>query len=560
MLSKLKIKNFALISEMELDFNNGFSVITGETGAGKSIFIDAVSYVMGTKFNREFIRTGEDKTSVEAIFDCPPGVTQYLMDEGLSLGNGSQIIIQRENAVTGKAIAKINGELVPVNKVKEIYPLLLDIHGQHNNQNLLNPENHLAYLDSYANLSDSPEYRKYTRLYRELKNRELKLSGLTRNNEREKIIDFLAYQIKEIKDMRVSEEEEETLLEKEKMLSNSQKIADALNYAREALDDEGLSTIASAFKGMRGISEVLKPAGPLADIMEEAYYNLDETRMAIADLLEDIYFDQNELDDINSRLFAYGNLKKKYGGTVGEIQKKLSDMENELWELENAETLIKKLKHEMRGITGDLITEGEAIHSLRNQAAKDLSQKINRELKFIGLGKADFAPYVLKGESVLESGLDSVHFMISTNTGEPKKPLEKIVSGGELSRIMLAMKAAFLDKDHTPTVIFDEIDIGISGRIAAAVGQKMYSIASATQVLSVTHLPQITSWADNHYIASKWEADGRTYSRIRLADPDERIAEIAGMIGGANVTESSFINAAEMISNVNKLKAELKPW
>lgn len=554
MLLKLRIKNFALIGNLELSFKNGFSVITGETGAGKSILIDAISYVLGTKFNKEFIRTGEDSASVEAIFECPENVVQILEELDIPVGNDSKLTIKRENSINGKAIALINGVQVQIGKVKDIYPLLLDIHGQHNNQNLLNSDNHSEYLDRYGNIYDTKEYSEYVGLYVRLKENESKLNSMTRNNEREKIIDFLKYQIKEITDMKISENEESELTEREKILSNSQKISDALSETVNSLDDDKLSLISHAVKKLKNISSVIKKADSLSIVMEEAYFNLEQVRRDAQDLIEEVYFDQNELDEINERLYSYGELKKKYGNSVPEILHNLSNMETELWELEHAEELIKKIQSEIKSIKGDLITLADNLTLMRKKTAKDLSEKINRELKYIGLGKADFEPYVLREDRIMENGMDSVRFMISTNTGEPKKPLEKIVSGGELSRIMLAMKAAFIDKDLTPTVIFDEIDIGISGKVAEAVGQKMYSISKDTQVLCVTHLPQIASWSDNHYIASKKEINGRTFSDIKLADEKLKINEIAGMIGGAIVTDANINNAVEMIETVKKNK------
>ncbi|MFB0917647.1 MAG: DNA repair protein RecN [Clostridiaceae bacterium] len=554
MLLKLRIKNFALIGNLELTFKEGFSVITGETGAGKSILIDAISYVLGTKFNKEFIRTGEESASVEATFECPENVVPILAENDIPVGKNSTLTIQRENSISGKSIAMINGVQVQVGKVKDIYPYLLDIHGQHNNQNLLNSDNHAEYLDRYGNIYDSKEYLEYTKLYGDLKEKESKLNSMTRNNERDKIIDYLAYQIKEITDMKISETEENELTDREKILSNSQKISDALSETVTALEDEKLGMISHAVKQLKNISSVIKKAEPLSSIMEEAYFNLDQVRRDAQDLMEEVYFDQSELDEINERLYSYGELKKKYGRSVSEILEKLKDMETELWELEHAEELIKKIQAEINKIKGELLTLADALNIMRKKSATALSKKINAELKFVGLGKADFEPYVLREDRIMENGMDSVRFMISTNTGEPKKPLEKIVSGGELSRIMLAMKAAFIDKDQTPTVIFDEIDIGISGRVAEAVGQKMYSISKDTQVLCVTHLPQIASWSDNHYIASKKELNGRTFSEIRLADEKLKTEEIAGMISGAKVTEANIKNAVEMIETVKKYK------
>lgn len=552
MLLELKVSDFALMDSLALSFKDGFTVLTGETGAGKSILIDAISYVMGTKFNREFIRSGKTKTAVEAVFDSNAIVNGILSREGIK--TGPRVSLARENTEAGKATAAINGQPVLVALVKEISPFLLDIHGQHNNQNLLNPDNHLAYLDEYGSLRDMAEFKAYRALYDTLKAREHKLSALTRNNEREKLMDYLTYQVEEIRKHRISVAEEEELISKEKMLSHAQKIGEALFEAQEALSQEQLGALSHGVRSLRSIEEVLAGAKDLAAVVEEAYYNLEEARRELADLSEEIYFDQNELDEINGRLYIYDSLKKKYGGTTLAILAKQEEMEEELYELTNAAELIAKLKAEISQLKGEALEAGGQLSLLRKKVAQELHKKINQELKFVGLGKADFMPMVLEGQTFTEAGLDEVRFMISTNTGEPRKPLEKIVSGGELSRIMLALKASFIDREGTPTVIFDEIDTGISGSIAQAVGEKMYQIARKTQVLCVTHLPQIAAWSDHHFIAQKEVKGGRTYSRVDYATAEEKTLEIAKMMAGAKITDMILANARELIRATDENK------
>lgn len=338
------------------------------------------------------------------------------------------------------------------------------------------------------------------------------------------------------------------------MLSHAQKIGEALRDAAEALSQEQLSALNHAVRSLHSIEEVLSGAAALAGVIEEAYYNLEEARREVTNLADEIYFDQTELDDINSRLFIYDNLKKKYGKTTEAVLEKLVELEEELYELANAAELIAKLKKEISLLKGQALEAGGKVSQLRKQCALELSAKINGELKFVGLGKADFMPMVLENQVFTESGTDEVRFLISTNTGEPRKPLEKIVSGGELSRIMLALKASFIDREGTPTVIFDEIDTGISGSIAQAVGQKMYQIARKTQVLCVTHLPQIAAWSDYHFIAQKEVHKGRTFSRVDYATASEKTMEIAKMLAGSKVTEAILANAQELIRTTDENK------
>ena len=552
MLQTLKVSDFALMDKLELSFRPGFTVLTGETGAGKSILIDAISYVMGTKFNREFIRSGKTSTKVEAVFTCPHEVKAILEREGIP--SEERLTLTRENTEAGKSSSWINGKTVLVALLKEISPYLLDIHGQHNNQNLLNPEHHLLYLDEYGDILNSKEFKTYESAYGELKAKERRLSVLTRNNEREKVMDFLTFQIQEIKKQNLSPGEEEELQQKEKMLSHAQRIGDALKAAQEALSEDQMAQLDHSIKALRSVEDVFQGAGETASVIEEAYFNLEEARRDLTSRADEIYYDPNELDEINGRLYTYDHLKKKYGRTTEEVLRELDRMEEELYELTHAEELIQSLKKEIARIKGDVLEKGGRLSLLRREAAASLSNKINSELKFVGLGKADFMPVVMEDQGLTENGTDDVHFMISTNTGEPRKPLEKIVSGGELSRIMLALKSAFIDREGTPTVIFDEIDTGISGSIAQAVGQKMDQIAHNTQVLCVTHLPQIAAWSDHHFIARKEVKKGRTFSEVIYADEEAKTLEIAKMLAGSKITDAILANARELIQTTAEVK------
>lgn len=552
MLKTLRVTNFALIEDVKLEFDKGFTVITGETGAGKSILIDAISYVLGTKFNKEFIRYGEEVTRVKATFDTPETLRKSISTKTIE--------IERENHINGKSITKLNGEQVTVSQIKDISKHLLDIHGQHNNQNLLDPLLHIQYLDLFSQIDEQDFYIEYRKGYERLKALESKLHSLTRGNERDRLIDFLKYQIEEIKKANLSIEEEAELLEKSNVLTHSQKIGEALNTASLIMNsDENnvQSMLTQTIKQLNSIVNVMPKVENIVNQIEEAYYTLQENARDIDNLREGVYFDQGELDEVNSRLFTYNTLKKKYNLDIVGILDFLKEKEEELYELENRESLIVKVKSQIVEEKGRLFSLGKEIHDFRVKSSKKLAEGINRELKEVGLSKADFMPEVIGNDSLLEKGTDTVLFMISTNTGEPRKSLERIVSGGELSRIMLAMKSVFIDKDNIPTVIFDEIDTGISGKIAEAVGLKMYRISMHTQVLCVTHLPQIASYSDNHLTAKKEEHNKRTFSKVVKATDEEKSLEIAKMLSGEEVTEKTIENAKEIIKNIDIKKKEL---
>ncbi len=562
MLKKLKVKNFALMEELTAEFEEGFTVLTGETGAGKSILIDAIGYVLGNKFSRENVRTGEDTLYASLEFEMPEEITEKIHEKSEFipelLNEENTLLIERQNSLSGKSFSKINGMNVSLQDIRAVSPFLLDIHGQHSSQNLLDPEKHGEYLDSFGVVTETEEFKNYSELYSEYTKKKMRLSELTRNNERDRLIDYLKFQVEEIKKAGISGSEEEDLLAREKMLSNSQKIADALKTAMESLSEENLSGLSGASRSLDSISDVFPGVKEPSVILEESYYNLTEALRTINTLSEEVYYSDSELDEVNSRLFIYDSLKRKYGETTEDILKFLKESEEKLFDLENAGEIIEKLKTEIREIQGKLLTSGEILMNKRKETAKLLSRSINENLKDVGLKKADFEAAVLKTDDITHMGIDETRFLISTNTGEPKKPLEKIVSGGELSRIMLALKSSFIDRDSVPTVIFDEIDTGISGRMAEAVGEKMYLISLRSQVFCVTHLPQIASFSDNGLIAEKREEKGRTFSTVKKAGPEDKILEVAKMLSGSEITDTIMENAREMTVKAQKIKEKIK--
>ncbi|KGK89040.1 DNA repair protein RecN [Clostridium sp. HMP27] len=563
MLLQLNIKNFALIEELSISFDNGFNVLSGETGAGKSILIDAINYVLGGKFNRDFIRTGEDKTFVEAIFTLENEKSkEELIKQGIEYEDW--IIISRETFQSGKSIAKVNGRSIILSQLKMLTETLIDIHGQHENQNLLSYSNHITYLDYFGEESLKKYLNKYKNLYKELNEIENKILNLAgKNGEREKTIDFLKYQLEEINAANLKIEEEEELEERYNILSNSEKINKSLSLSYKMLydGDENTSSIidsiGSIVRDLKSVENHMEKIKKISISLEEIYYNLEENTRDIREIKDTIYYDEEELNIINSRLFQIGSLKKKYGNSIKEILNYRDKINVKYEELINSEAIIEELNHKKESIIKDLKEEALEIHSLREKFANILEVKIKEELNYIGLEKSTFKVSVELKEELNESGLDKVQFLISTNPGEPLKPLEKVVSGGELSRIMLALKTVFVNKDKIPSVIFDEIDTGISGRIAQSVGEKMYSISKTHQVFCVTHLPQIACISDVHYQVAKEVINNKTYTSINKLNDKEKAQEIARMIGGTEVTTLTLRHAEEMIALANRKKLDM---
>ncbi|MBU5300674.1 DNA repair protein RecN [Clostridium sporogenes] len=563
MLLQLNIKNFALIEELSISFDKGFNVLTGETGAGKSILIDAISYVLGGKFNRDLIRTGENKTYVEAVFSIENESTERILKEQ-GIDSEDILIIARETFQYGKSIAKVNGKSVLLANLKEITSTLLDIHGQHENQNLLSSENHINYLDYFSEKELCFIMEKYKGEYLTLLNIENKIKELSGGDEseREKLMDFLKYQIKEIGEANLKEGEEEELDNKFLELSNAEKISKVLNNSYGILYG-GLEEESSAFdslgyviREMESINNIDKVT-TICQSLKEAYYIIEESIRNIGDIKDNIYYDENELDRINSRLFQISTLKKKYGTTIKEIIEYKNKIEKQYEDMVNSEEIIEKLNKDRKKVLDNLKEIAMQIHNIRVKYAEELEVRVKKELSYVGLSKTRFKINVDLVSSFFKSGCDKVEFYVSTNPGEPLKPLDKVVSGGELSRIMLALKTVFVDKDKIPSVIFDEIDTGISGVVAQSVGEKMYSISHGRQVFCITHLPQIACMSDNHYYIHKEVLEDKTYTKVTKLSKKDKEIEIGRMIGGSNLTDITLQNAKEIIKIADNKKEEI---
>lgn len=558
MLIRLHVKNFALIDDLELTFDQGFTILTGETGAGKSILIDAISFVLGEKFNKEFIRTGSKSTQVEAVFKVETEGQDIL--KSLGIDYEETLIIEREGFDNGRSLARINGKTVLVGVLKDVGREILDIHGQHNNQNLLDSTQHKAYLDEYIGLSKDPTFLYYTQAFDKLKRLKDNLRTIEGHENREKVMDYLKFQIEDIEKANLKVDEEKTLKEKGSIMSHAEKITTAVGIAHELLgnEEEALEKLSKAVSALKSIVNYYESIRAPLENMEAAYYTLEETLRELSDLQENLYFDQDELNEINQRLFVYGTYQKKYGKEVQDVLFFYDKIKKEYEELESAEERILAIKEEIQTVTKKVQALGQELMIKRQDGGERLAKKINEELKFVGLKKAQFKVHVEPSGRMEALGTDEVSYLMATNTGEPMKALEKIVSGGELSRIMLSMKVAFMDKDKTPSVIFDEIDTGISGRVAEAVGEKMYSLSHRFQVFCVTHLPQIAAFADTHLVVSKNEDHKRTYTRVANVNLEGSVHELAHMMGGSHISDLQVKSAEDLLKNIKDIKKKYR--
>ena len=564
MLLQLNISNFALIEALSISFEGGLNILSGETGAGKSILIDAINYVLGVKFSKNLIRTGENKTYVEAIFTIENDKTIEKLESN-NIEYEDMVIISREAFQSGKTIAKVNGKTVLLSLLKEISVTLMDIHGQHENQALMNPENHIGFLDNYGEALLSKSKTEFKKYYDELKAIDAKINELTeKTGDKDKVIDFLKYQLDEIDSANLKPLEDTELEERYAIISNSETISKVLSDSYERLyngNDESLSifdNLGVIIKELRTVEKHSEKIKTIAASLEEVYYNIEQNVTEIRTVNDNIEFDDRELEAINNRIYAIDALKKKYGKTLEEISAHREKIKVEYEQLLNCADIIKELAAQKEKLHKDLFVEAKKIHSFREKLAKELETKVMQELKYIGLEKSIFKIEVnYSTEYINDEGCDRVQFFITTNPGEPLKPLEKIVSGGELSRIMLAVKTVFVDKDKIPSVIFDEIDTGISGRIAQSVAEKMYIISKLHQVFCVTHLPQIASMSDIHYLVEKQISNGKTYTLVSKLSKEGKENAIAKMLGGSELTKITLDHAKEMIKLADNSKKNL---
>lgn len=562
MLQSLYLENIALIEKLGIELFPGFNVLTGETGAGKSIIIDAVNFVLGERTSRDLIRNGAARAKVEAVFSLNEGDAAFAALDALGIEyDGNELILSRELSAAGRNACRVNGTLVPVASLKSVSDTLVDIHGQHEHQALLDAENHISYLDAYCHAESLPIIEKIDAIVSRRNELMLKRnSGFSSQREREREMDMLRYQIEEIASANLEAGEEERLNAEKTVLLNAERIRTALETAHMALSgaEEGsaLSAIDTARRSMRDIAALNKDYEALGDKIEELYYAAEDISFVLRDTSENVESDMQRLEEIEQRLKLISDLKRKYGRTVEDVIDFGKDAGTKLNELENAEALAAELDAKLDKLKAEYNVAADELSKVRRAAGDRLKRDVLNELKDLGMAKAmfDVALSDASGGEPRKGGRETTEFMLSANPGEPLKPLEKVASGGELSRIMLCFKSIFADNDRVPTLIFDEIDTGISGRTAAVVGEKMLGIAKKHQVICVTHLAQIAALADAHLMVRKYDDGKNTFVETRQLNEEEKVQRIAQMMDGESDSPSALTHARELIARADKIK------
>lgn len=551
MLSLLHIENIAVIECSDITFDRGFNVLTGETGAGKSIVIDAISAILGQRAYRDMIRTGADKASVRAVFTDVP---EYPWFEENGVPYDSETMIQRDIFLDGKNVCRVNGTLVTVSILHQLGQLLIDIHGQHDSASLFDEASHLVLLDDFAgNQALRDTYKAHFDTVENLRAEIRKLSM----DEGEKLrrMETLRYQIEEISKAELKVGEDEALEERRKVLQNAEKISDGIHEAVECLygseDSDGASSMLSqAERALSRLERYTEAYAELRSQLTDLVYRVEDTARELRSVRDDLAYSADELETIEARLDVIHRLRKKYGADCTQILEYLENAQQELDEIEFSDDKLERLKEQLRKAEAAAWDAALALRENRKQAAVRLSERILEELAQLDMPRVQFSCQFQEQE-LAANGADSVAFYMSANAGEALKPMSKVASGGELARIMLAIKNVLSEQDQITTLVFDEVDTGVSGRAAQKVAEKLSSVAKNKQVLCVTHLPQLAAMGDIHLLISKSERDGRTYTTVTPLDTEGRMQELARIIGGANITENTLKSAREMLRTGN---------
>lgn len=572
MLVTISIRNLAVVEAVDVHFFPGFHVLTGETGAGKSIIIDALGLIAGGRGSADLIRYGCDKSEIEALFDLPGGhpVWDTLQRLGIDGQPEEHLLIRRELTSQGKSTSRINGQLVNLSMLREIGEQLINIHGQHEHQSLLRSDRHLSLLDTYGDQLISPIKRKYQEHYGQFMKVEKELSDLLESSQKAyQMLDMYRFQLEEIAAAELKTGEDELLSEERIKLAHSEKMMDSVGSAYELLyGSQGLEAVSRALTRINDVSGFdEKGLKPLAEQLQSAYYQLEDAVFQLRDYRDQIEFNPDRLDEIEQRLNMISGLRRKYGDNVEQILEYYKRIQQETDLLENKDEHIEALRSRRDKLLIGLLSLAKELSEARKQCASDLARQVERELKDLQMERTslevrldqqdDPNGYEYEGRHVRlgRQGLDTAEFLISPNPGEPLRPLAKIASGGELSRIMLAMKSIFARHDEIPVLIFDEVDTGVSGRAAQSIAEKLYILAKTCQVFSITHLPQVACMADHQYLIEKRLEEGRTMTQVESLSEDGRVKELARMLGGVEITEKTLHHAQEMLNLAEAQKA-----
>lgn len=566
MLHELSIRNLAVIEEASVQFHNGFHVLTGETGAGKSILIDALSLVVGGRSSADMVRYGCDKAEVEAMFDLSEDhpVWRKLANLGISHERSEMLMIRRDLTATGKSSSRVNGQLVTITMLREIGESLVNIHGQHEHQSLLKSEQHLEWLDMYGGTDLMTHKKAYSAQYELLlmiRSQLHELENTSRHNVQ--MQDLYQFQIEEISGASLKVGEEEELTEQRKMLMYAEKRSSSVNEAYGLLNEgQGLDALSRAITRLTDIvSYDTQALSPMLEQLQAAFYGAEDVMYQLRSYRDGIESDPEQLQFVEDRLDLIRSLKRKYGENIEEILAYLHKITDERDKMENRDERLQQLKEQEQQAYETALQSAEQLSSKRCLAATKLADEIKLHLTGLQMGAANFEVAIEQAKPDDEnrvrlsaSGVDHAVFMMSTNPGEPLKPLHKVASGGEMSRIMLALKSIFAQIDQIPVLVFDEVDTGVSGRAAQAIGEKLSSLASNCQVFSITHLPQVACMADQHYEIRKQFIGERTYTSVLELVGELRINELARMLGGVEITEKTKHHAQEMLDLASGLK------
>lgn len=555
MLLEISIKNFAIIEAISLHFEKGMTVLTGETGAGKSIIIDAMNMMLGTRATTDVIRHGAPKAEIEGLFSVENSrLLQEIFDEqGLELGD--EIIIRREILQNGRSISRVNGQMVNLSVLRAIGQHLVDIHGQHDQEELMRPQLHIQMLDEFGDTAfwDLKEtYQTSFDAYRKMRKQVLEVK---KNQQEHKArIEMLEFQMAEIEAANLQAGEDLTLNQEREKLLNHKNIADTLTNAYSMLDNEDFSSLAnvrSAMNDMESVEEYDPEYREISNSLSETYYVLEDISKRLEAIIEDLDFDGNRLMQVENRLDLLHTITRKYGGTVDDVLLYFDKITEEYNLLTGNNLSSEDMEAELKKLEVNLVDLAGQLASARHDLAQQLEAEIKQELQDLYMEKAQFQVRFNKGKFSRE-GNETVEFYISTNPGEDFKPLVKVASGGELSRLMLAIKSAFSRKEGKTSIVFDEVDTGVSGRVAQAIAQKIHKIGQHGQVLAISHLPQVIAIADYQFFIEKISNEHSTVSTVRLLTVEERVEEVAKMLAGDDVTEAALTQARELLRNREK--------
>ena len=563
MIVELNIKNFAIIDSLKINFSEGLNVITGETGAGKSIVVDAINLILGSRANKDLIRTGCDRAILEGLFyiENSKEIDDILEKYGIEKENNNSLLLSREIFSTGRSVSRINGQTVTLNILNDVTQKLIDIHGQHEHQSLLNVGSYIKLIDDFGDdkfnilkKKISEEYNQIVSLKGELK----KLSIDSKEKDRE--IDLLKYEIEEIDSAKLSDGEEKKVYDEYNKMSNIKNISLNVGEIINILDSEDYNSISvsdginKSISLMNSVKRYDEDLNQYSSALENVNFEIQDISRGLKNYIENTEFDEERLAFLEERLNLIYKIKKKYGNSLEEILNYKNSISERLYQLINNEKEIERINKKIEETENELNKNSTILSEMRKKIAKKLESDISKELHTLNIKNSIFKINFKKMKYYGEEGFDIIEFLISTNLGEELKPLSKIVSGGEMSRIMLAFKTVIAKYDRIPCLIFDEIDAGISGRTAQIVGEKIYKISKGRQVICISHLPQIAALADTHFSIKKEIVNGRTSTKVKILNYEERIAEMSRLLGGVNLTDTTKLHAKEMLEMSKKFK------